>query len=125
MHCAHTNTHTPTSCREHVHTFTLLHTGSVVCFQGEIVKVRCKPHSKLKTLSVLFSFTHNWTAAVSEPCRLSPANVVDFIYGQCASLGPVVQVKLSIALHSVVSHIQLLCTEVPRAIISSSSHHLL
>ncbi len=70
---------------------------------------------------MLFSFTYSWTVAVSEPFRLSPANLVDFIYGQSPSLGPVVRVKLSIRLHSLVSHLQfVLCTEAPWAIISYS-----
>jgi len=41
-----------------------------------------------------------------------------------ASLEPVALVKLSICLHSLVSHIQLLSPELPSAIMSDSQHHL-
>lgn len=121
---AHPHTPSTWACtRWHAHTFTHSHTNSI---GGEMMKGNSKPHSQLKTLwnTVFFSFTYSQTVAVSEPFRLSQTNMFDFIYGQSPSLGPVAQVKLSICLHRLVSHTQLLCTEAPWAIINYSKHHL-
>lgn len=124
-HSLHPHSHKPQHRRAHSHTgvhayvFTLFTHN--VCSQGEM-KGNSVSHRQLKTLwnSMLFSFTYSWTVAVSEPSGLSPANMVDFIYGQSPSEGAVGQVKLSICLYSLVIHTQWLCRKKPWAIINYS-----
>lgn len=98
----------------HVHILICSHTEKALwCSQGEMMKGNSETHSQLKTLwkSVFFSPTCAATVAGCRPSRLFPAYLVDFVYGQTASVGPVVQVKVSICLHWLVSHMLWLCTE--------------
>lgn len=115
--CTHTDRrvglYTPTCT--HIHTDSYIHMQTALCILEEKWWKWTVNHTSSQRVwtSLLFSFTYNRTVAVSEPFRLSPANVVDFIYDQGASLGPVVQVKLFICLHSLITDKQLLGKEMP------------
>lgn len=110
-----TRTHAHTSTHCHTSTFSYAHTQKQHCglLKGKWWKgtVRRTASWGLFEKSVFFSFTCVATVAGSGPSRLFPANLVDFVYGQTASVRPVVQVNVSICLHWLVSHTQWLCTE--------------